>query len=91
MDDRPANFVDLTGQTFTRWTVVSESSKRRVRPSGLVVGEVFWNCVCICGEERVILGSNLKYGGSRSCGCLPGDIARARAGKPTLFPLPLPA
>jgi hypothetical protein len=29
-----------------------------------------WSCQCVCGEVRVIQGSNLTSGRSKSCGCL---------------------
>lgn len=63
----PTNFVDLTGQTFGRWTVVrrgedkvSATGRRNVR----------WVCRCTCGNEMQVQGSNLKSGCSKSCGCL---------------------
>ena len=29
-----------------------------------------WLCKCDCGNEKVVLGVNLRSGGSKSCGCL---------------------
>ena len=29
-----------------------------------------WYCVCDCGNETAVLSTNLKNGGTRSCGCL---------------------
>ena len=53
---------DLTGQKFGRLTVLSFSEyiKRRAH----------WNCLCDCGNEKVIRGSSLKSGHTTSCGCL---------------------
>lgn len=57
---------DLTKKRFGKLTVVgisedvSTTSKR---------GGRFWKCLCDCGKQKVIDGSNLKYGISTSCGC----------------------
>lgn len=53
---------DLTGQRFGKLVVTgqAESSAR---------GQRIWICKCDCGNECVVLGSNLKRGASASCGC----------------------
>ena len=33
-------------------------------------GNYRWLCECNCGTEKIILGSNLKRGHTKSCGCL---------------------
>ena len=33
-----------------------------------------WLCRCDCGVEKVVLGANLKEGGTRSCGCLHREL-----------------
>ncbi|MDR6555431.1 AP2 domain-containing protein [Paenibacillus qinlingensis] len=53
------NFIDLTGMTFGRLTVIKLTDKRST-----------WLCKCICGEEKYILGNNLRRGLTKSCGCL---------------------
>src|SRR5882724_5487249 len=72
-------FVDLTGQVFGRWTVLSrsESSKQ---------GNSRWLCRCKCGTERILIGSMVSHAGKRryassSCGCLNREKARERATK----------
>lgn len=30
----------------------------------------YWLCMCECGNEKVILGTNLKAGKTKSCGCI---------------------
>lgn len=54
--------VDLVGQKFGRLLVVARagSDKR---------GEALWECECECGVVTVVLGSNLRTGHTRSCGC----------------------
>src|SRR5690606_32604787 len=48
-----------------------------------------WLCRCDCGEELVVIGTSLRTGNTRSCGCLAreavvsrnrkhGDAARSR-------------
>lgn len=32
--------------------------------------QTMWKCVCECGTERVVSGSNLTAGNSTSCGCV---------------------
>lgn len=53
---------NLVGQRFGRWLVVSFA---KVAPSS---GSA-WNCVCDCGNTKVVVGSSLKDGKSTSCGC----------------------
>lgn len=55
------NIVDKTGQRNGRLTVVSMSDKRSGR-------KTYWNCVCDCGNTRVIRSDSLTV--TRSCGCL---------------------
>jgi hypothetical protein len=62
-----ANFHDLTGRQFGRWTVLGLAPD--VRP-----GITRWLCRCQCGKERSVLGSSLPSGTSRSCGCLKNEI-----------------
>lgn len=62
-------FIDLTGKSFGRWTVVSYAGR----------GTSMWNVRCACGTEATVSGSNLKKGGTRSCGCLRVEVSRAKA------------
>lgn len=39
-------------------------------------GERKWLCRCQCGTERFVLERSLRYGGSRSCGCLTRENAK---------------
>jgi hypothetical protein len=47
--------IDLTGQRFGKWTVLSLA-----KPN-------FWNCRCDCGTESVVSRGNLRSGGSTQC------------------------
>ena len=55
-------YNDLTGQKFGRLLV-----KKRTSSPG---GPVKWLCLCDCGKESVVMGSNLKNGTTNSCGCI---------------------
>jgi hypothetical protein len=61
-----AAFLNLSGRTFARWTVVERAPNlgRHVR----------WLCRCECGNTGMISSSNLVSGKSRSCGCLHSEI-----------------
>ena len=60
---RTANFIDILGQRFGLLTVVAKSSARSSE------GAVMWTCVCDCGARRDYVGSMLRRGKSKSCGC----------------------
>lgn len=52
-------FMDLTGKRFGKWLVLSISDKR----------QRLWLCRCDCGTEKIVDGSSLKSGTSKSCRC----------------------
>jgi hypothetical protein len=58
-------FIDITGQRFGRLTAVSREKRISKR--------TFWLCRCDCGRETVVERSNLKFGVTKSCGCLYAD------------------
>jgi hypothetical protein len=43
--------------------------------------EAKWLCRCSCGNTKEVIGSSLKNGHSKSCGCLQKDINIKRATK----------
>ena len=61
--------IDLTGKVFERLTVRSRGPDY-ISPSGNHVPQ--WWCECSCGKEDLVLviGSSLKSGYTKSCGCL---------------------
>lgn len=74
---------DLTGMTFGRLTVlqraddyVEPKSKKR-HPQ--------WLCRCECKNEKVILGSSLKRGLTKSCGCISKEVASKTHSKRNYF------
>lgn len=59
--------IDLTGQIFNNWTVISRAPNNNR-------GETMWNCKCNCGNTKVVQGYSLRKGKSQSCGCLQKQI-----------------
>lgn len=55
-------FQDLTGQHFGKLTVLGIGERKK--------GNILWNCLCECGNDKHIRGSDLKKGAVKSCGCL---------------------
>lgn len=62
--------ADLTGMKFGRWTVL-KFAEARCTPCGK--RRLMWECQCECGTVRLVEGSRLTGGYSKSCGCLIGD------------------
>lgn len=63
--------LDLTGRVFGRLTVVRLDSKDRYGAR--------WHCSCECGGNRVVRGTALRDGTTRSCSCLSRELAAARS------------
>ena len=57
-----------SGQRFGRWTVLEQAA-------AAARDERKYLCRCDCGTERLVAERSLRYGGSRSCGCLRRDKA----------------
>jgi hypothetical protein len=69
--------IDETGNRHG-WLFVIE---RAASPEGNK--KAFWRCECLrCGKQDVIvMGTNLRSGGTQSCGCLHSDNARENGAK----------
>lgn len=63
------DFIDLTGQRFTRFTVLRYIKATRR-----------WVCVCDCGTVRHVLSQKLRLKFQRSCGCLRKELQSLRMG-----------
>lgn len=62
---RKTRLIDLSGKRFGKLTVISKSDIRKSN-------KVYWNCLCDCGKETIVCGSNLGRM-VNSCGCIKSD------------------
>ena len=58
---------DLTGQKFGRLTVLK---KGKIDKNG----HAYWICLCECGNQVEVAGTNIIRGLTQSCGCLHKEI-----------------
>lgn len=68
---------DLTGKRFGRLTVICRVGSKHK--------EVLWRCICDCGKKTDVTSSNLRYGHTKSCGCLRSDVPSAISKKHGLY------
>ena len=68
-----AKLIDLVGQKFGRWTVISRDLSKK--------GTAYWMCECECGTIKSVCGSSLRGGVSTSCGCFRTENSRTNNGK----------
>lgn len=61
--------VDLTGKRFGRLTVIERTENKNNK-------NIAYRCLCDCGNESIAESSNLKGGGTKSCGCLKREQSR---------------
>ena len=65
-----SHVIDLTGQRFGRLLVIGRAPKRGTSTNAR------WLCECDCGSLAEVLGTTLRRGESKSCGCLKRDLNR---------------
>lgn len=64
--------IDMSGETHGNWRVIGgDGTDER--------GEAKWLCECSCGSIKSVLGSSLRNGRSRSCGCLRRQMRKESA------------
>jgi hypothetical protein len=56
------NFTNMIGKKFAFLTVVSLHGKNKH-------GQLVWLVKCACGCKKFVLGTNLRLGRTKSCGC----------------------
>lgn len=65
MADTKTNILkDLTGARFDKLTVISRANTNSKS------GNAMWVCRCECGSITEVIGSKLRSGYTKSCGCL---------------------
>lgn len=64
--------IEIIGKKFGRLLVTAESTSDRN-------WQARWECVCDCGETKIVLGTKLRSGATKSCGCLGRENASVRA------------
>lgn len=56
--------IDIKGQKFGKLTVLEKlPNKEGIRGT-------LWRCRCDCGKETIAIGTSLRKGDKKSCGCL---------------------
>ena len=61
--------IEMTGKTFGRLTVLRMAQKTALHRR--------WVCKCACGKEHTVLGTKLRSGESKSCGCGKAELLSA--------------
>lgn len=69
---------DLTGMRFGMLTVEDFAGVKTTVSAKQTRRYAMWNCVCDCGESKVVSSVALASGGAISCGCRRG---RAKGGR----------
>lgn len=64
-----SKFIDLTGKRFGKLIIIQRADNNKWRNTR-------WLCLCDCGKKKIVNGSSLISGTTKSCGCL--RKARAR-------------
>lgn len=69
---------DLSGEVYSRWTVVEDHVTRDKHSKWLC------RCVCDCGVARLVARNDLKSGKTKSCGCYKTQVLRSRYAVPDM-------
>jgi len=64
-----SRYKDIKGDRYGRLTVL-EYLKSDSK------GQALWKCLCDCGNKFVARTRDMRYGNTRSCGCLASDHGR---------------
>src|SRR5688572_5112430 len=62
--------IDMTGRRYGKWLVLEYSHKDKDN-------QVYWKCVCDCGNTASVAGKSLRQRNSKSCGCYNAEKASA--------------
>ena len=64
--------IDMTGKRIGSLVVLHEEPA----PERDWRKRIWWMCLCDCGNKKTILGSSLRRGHYKSCGCRRYDFAK---------------
>lgn len=70
-----SHLIDLTGKRFGRLTVVEKTVATNKSTNAR------WLCKCDCGKEITVLGTTLRRGESKSCGCYRAELSKEKMTK----------
>jgi hypothetical protein len=56
--------INEVGNKYGKLTVIQIAGRKRT--------EAYWKCVCECGRYKEVIGSSLRRGNVKSCGCIHG-------------------
>lgn len=73
------NAEALIGRTYNRLTILGICGRTNR-------GNVKVRCLCVCGNETEAVAAAVKYGSTKSCGCLSRDVAMIGRGKTNAKP-----
>lgn len=68
------SFNDLTGNRYGRLLVIKRAPNRK---SGKIK-VVCWECICECGNIKIVAAKHISKGSTRSCGCLSAECLPPR-------------
>lgn len=63
--------TEMIGLKFGRLLVTDFAEKQNTK-------KLSWKCLCDCGKENIVIGSELRRGKVQSCGCLAKEKSRER-------------
>jgi hypothetical protein len=69
--------IDMENKVFGRLLVKSQDSLR--------TDDIFWICICECGNTKSIRGTSLRANVTSSCGCLQKETSSQRSLKHGMF------
>lgn len=67
------NRIDMKNKKYNRLFVLEYSHTKGKRS--------FWKCLCDCGEIKLIRGTTLRNGETKSCGCWNSEVVSKRSYK----------
>lgn len=72
---------NLIGKIFGRWVVISKAPDKIDKNSGK--HKTSWLCECVCKNktQRIVTGTALRTGRSKSCGCIRDEKSKSKINK----------